>query len=105
MGNQGLWNLKKKNHGSFNFCSIVEKRNRITYMYLKYSFITNSRWGEPLSDVSLKKKKKKGDFNFFYCFTPPKIIFGMLFGKYIHFLTYWDHQLENKAVSIFSVIF
>ena len=55
-------------------------------MYPKYSSITNSRWGEPLSDVSLKKnspkKRKKRDFsNFLTVLPPPKIIFGMLFRK------------------------
>ena len=57
----------------------------------------NQGGGGPLSDVSLKKKLKKikkgGFSNFLTVLPPPHIFFGMLFGKYINFRTYWYHQL------------
>ena len=45
MRNLGLWNLKKKYHGSVNFCSIFEKmvlmcsKNEEDYIYVPQIFI------------------------------------------------------------------
>ena len=91
--NLGLWNLKKKYHGSVNFCSIFEKmvlmcsKNEEDYIYVPQIFIHHQlKVGGASLWCFIKKnppkKRKKRDFsNFLTVLPPPKIIFGMLFRK------------------------